>query len=203
MRKQLVAVVALFAALALSGCVVGGGKRLNLSFRPQGGQMLQSGIVQLLVFDQRNNKNLVGQAATDKDLLKQSQQGLVDLVTTFPTGNTVSLSHLPVQALVYETIKSKLQTLGITGGPETTGAKARVTVYVSDFSIDVEGSDYVGRVALQVVIDRPGLTTVYRSNAIGQGAKFKLVGDMGANDAMSEALTICVNNLDFSGLNSF
>jgi hypothetical protein len=187
----------------MSGCVLGGGKRLNLAFKPQGGLPLQSGIVQLLVFDQRSDKSLVGPAATSKDLLKESQAGLVDMVTTFPTGNTVSLSHLQVQALVYEAVKSKLQTLGITGGPETTGAKARVTIYITSFSVDVEDSDYVGRVALQAVIDRPGLTTIYRSNSSGQGSKFSLVGDMGANDALGDALTICVNNLDFSGLNTF
>ena len=203
MRKRLPAIIALLAVVAMTGCVVGGGKRLILHFRPQGGLSLQGGIVQLLVFDQRNDKNLVGPNASDKNLLKQSQSGLLDMVTTFPTGNTVSLSNLPVQALVYEAVKSKLQTLGITAGPETTGAKARVTVYVADFNIDVEGSDYVGRVALQAVIDRPGLTTVYRSNAAGQGSKFSLVGGMGSNDAISDALSICVNNLDFSGLNSF
>lgn len=202
MRFKLSLILALFSALLLTGCV-GGGKRLSLSFRPQGGLSLQSGIVQLLVFDQRNDKSLVGREATGKDLLKASQPGLIDMVTTFPTGNTVSLSHLPVQSLVYEAVKSKLQTLGITGGPDTTGAKARVTIYITDFNIELEGSDYVGRVALQAVIDRPGITTIYRSNANGQGSKFKLVGDMGASDALSDALSLCVNNLDFSGLNNF
>ena len=203
MSSRLSAILAILAILTMSGCVVGGGKRLLLSFKPQGGMPLQSGIVQLLVFDQRADKSLVGPEATGKDLLKASRAGLVDMVTTFPTCNTVSLSHLQVQPLVYEAVKSKLQTLGITGGPETTGAKARVTIYVADFKIDVEGSDYVGRVALQAVIDRPGLTTVYRSNSTGQGSKISLMGDMGANDALGDALTICVNNLDFSGLNTF
>jgi hypothetical protein len=198
------AAIALALALALlPGCVIGGAQRLNLSFRPQGGQALQNGAVQLLVMDQRADKSLVGPEATAKDLLKESQSGLLDMVTTFPTGNTVSLSHLPVPALVYEAVKGKLQTLGINGGPDTTGAKARVTVYVTDFVVDVEGSDYAGRVGLQAVIDRPGLPTIYRSNATGFGSKFRVLGNMGANDALSEALTICVNTLDFSGLNTF
>jgi hypothetical protein len=194
----------LLAALLLSGCVVGGGaKRLGVSFKPQGGRQLLPATVQLLVFDQRPGPQLVGPEAVAKDLLKASQGGLADLVTTFPTGNTISLSHLTVQSLVYEAVKNKLSTLGITGGPDTTGAKARVTVYVSEFVIDLEGGDYVARVTLQAVIDRPGLTTIHRSNAAGQGSKFKLVGDMGADDALSQALTICVNHLDFSGLDSY
>ena len=202
-RLTLIAVL-LVAALLTGGCVVGGGaKRLGITFKPQGGRQLHPGIVQLLVFDQRNPPQLVGPEALTKNLLKASQGGLADLVTTFPTGNTISLSHLTVQSLVYEAVKNKLSTLGITGGPDTTGAKARVTVYVSEFVIDVEGGDYVARVSLQAVIDRPGLTTIHRSNASGVGSKFKLVGDMGADEAISEALTICVNHLDFSGIDSY
>ncbi|MDR1657412.1 MAG: hypothetical protein LBT47_07640 [Deltaproteobacteria bacterium] len=193
----------LLLAVVLSGCVVGGGKPLNVAFKPQGGLSLQPGNVQLLVFDNRRDLNLVGPEATSSDLLKESQAGRIDLTTTLPNGNTIALSHLTVQALVYEAVKYKLATQGITAGPDTTGAKARVAIYITEFSIDVESGDYVGRVALQSVIDRPGLTTVYRSSAIGQGSKFKLVGDMGSEVAMSDAVTICVNNLDFSGLNSF
>lgn len=203
MRSRLLAASCAFLALAFAGCVIGGGQRLMLSFKPQGGQLLQTGIVQLLVIDQRANKSLVGPEATNKDLLKESRSGLVDMVTTFPTGNTVSLSHLQVQPLVYEAVKTKLQTAGITANPDTAGAKARVTVYISNFSVDVEGSDFVGRVALTAVIDRPGIETVYRHSSAGQGSKFNMLGDMGANDALSEALTICVNSLDFSALNNF
>ncbi|MDR2444154.1 MAG: hypothetical protein LBE31_11625, partial [Deltaproteobacteria bacterium] len=157
MRKHLIfGLMTVLTAALLTGCVVGGGKRLNVDFRPQGGMSLQPGIVQLLVFDRRNDPNLVGAEATSKELLKESQSGQIDLTTTLPTGNTIALSHLSVQTLIYEAVKTKLYTLGVTGGPETTNAKARVTIYITEFKIDVEGSDYVGRVTLQAVIDRPG-----------------------------------------------
>jgi hypothetical protein len=188
--------------LALSGCV-GTGKRLNLDFKPQGGLQLTPGVVQLLVIDNRSNKSLVGPEATSKELLKESQGGQMDMTTTMPNGGTIHISHLSVPALVYESVKNKLTTLGITANPDTTGAKARVTVYITEFMIDIEGSDYVGRVAMRAVIDRPGIQTIHNSVASAQGSKFRLVGDMGANDPLSDALNKCVNSLDFSGINTF
>jgi hypothetical protein len=188
---------------ALYGCSIGGGKRLNLDFRPQGGLQLSPGVVQLLVADRRPSAQLVGPEATNKGLLKESQNGQLDMTSTLPTGSTISLSHLSVQAAVFEAVKNKLSTLGITANPDTAGAKARVTVYITEFVIDVEGSDFVGRVGLRAVIDRPGLTMVYNSTANAQGSKFKLVGDMGSNEPMSDALNKAVNALDFSGLNSY
>ncbi|MDR1112011.1 MAG: hypothetical protein LBP92_15285 [Deltaproteobacteria bacterium] len=202
MRRAQLTILSVLLALAMSGCI-GGGKRLNLDFRPQGGLQLTTGIVQLLVVDNRPSKQLVGPEATSRDLLKESQTGLMDITTTMPNGTSISLSHLSVPALVYESVKNKLSTMGITANPDTSGAKARVTVYVTEFVIDVEGSDYVGRVALRAVIDRPGLQTVHTTVASAQGTKFRLMGDMGANDPISDALNKCVNSLDFSGINTF
>ncbi|MDR1297786.1 MAG: YajG family lipoprotein [Deltaproteobacteria bacterium] len=194
---------ALLLALILPGCGLGSGKRLSLDYRPQGGVQLAPGTVQLLVADRRTSKNLVGPEASSKDLLKESQGGQLDMTTTLPTGSTISLSRLSVEAAVFEAVKNKLQTLGIAAIPDTSGAKARVTVYITEFVIDVEGSDFVGRVGLRGVIDRPGLTQTYNTTASSQGSKFKLVGDMGSNEPMSDALNKAVNSLDFSGLNSY
>ncbi|MDR2301514.1 MAG: hypothetical protein LBF38_05685 [Deltaproteobacteria bacterium] len=199
---SILTVLVVFSALALSGCV-GSGKRLNLDFKPQGGLQLTSGVVQLVVVDNRASKNLVGPEATSRELLKESQPGILDLTTTMPNGTTISLSHLSVPALVFESIKNKLASLGVTANPDTAGAKARVTVYVTEFVIDVEGNDYVGRVAMRAVIDRPGIQTIHNTVASAQGSKFKLVGDMGANDPLTDALNKCVNALDFSGINTF
>lgn len=196
------AILSLLAAILFSGCI-GTGKRLSVSFKPEGGSALKPGTVQLLVADRRSSAQLVGPEAVSRDLLKASQGGQLDLTTTMPSGSTISLSHLSVTNLVFEAVKNKLSTLGIVANPDTTGAKARVTVYVNEFVIDAVGSDYVGRVALRAVIDRPGMTTIYNTQSTGQGSKFRLVGDMGANDPMSDALNNAVNSLDFTGLNSF
>ncbi|MDR1676795.1 MAG: hypothetical protein LBS44_00200 [Deltaproteobacteria bacterium] len=202
MRRLTLLTLATVLTNILSGCI-GTGKRLNLDFKPQGGLQLSPGTVQLLVVDNRTSKNLVGPTASSKDLLKESQNGHLDMTTTMPNGTSISLSYLSVPALVYESIKNKLSTLGITANPHNTGAKARVTVYITEFVIDLEGNDYVGRVALNALIDRPGLPTKHHPVASAQGSKFKLVGDMGANDPLSDALNKCVNALDFSGLSSF
>jgi hypothetical protein len=199
---SILTVLVVFSALALSGCV-GSGNRLNLNFKPQGGLQLASGVVQLVVVDSRVNKSLVGAEATNRKLLKESQPGILDLTTTMPNGTTIALSHLSVPALVFESVKNKLASLGVTANPDTAGAKARVTVYITEFVIDVEGNDYVGRVALRAVIDRPGIQTIHNTVASAQGSKFRLMGDMGANDPLTDALNKCVNSLDFTGNNTF
>jgi hypothetical protein len=193
----------LVCALALTGGCIGAGKRLSLNFRPEGGLQLSPGAVQLLVVDDRTSRQLVGPEATSRDLLRESRDGQMDMTSTLPNGTTISLSHLNMGAVVFEAVKNKLSTLGVAANPDTAGAKARVTVYVTEFVIDVEGSDFVGRVGLRAVIDRPGITTVHSTTANAQGTKFKLVGDMGSNEPMSDALNKAVNALDFSGINTF
>jgi hypothetical protein len=189
-------------ALFATGCL-GGGKRLAVSFAPQGGSALTPGAVQLVVVDQRASPQLVGPQALSKDLLRESQGGLLDLTTTLPTGSSMTLTKLTVQSAVYEAVKNKLATLGITANPDTAGAKARVTINILEFDIDVEDSNFMAHVSLQAVIDRPGINMTHRSAAKVESPKFKLVGDMGSNDAISDGLNKCINTLDFTGINSF
>ncbi|MDR1545394.1 MAG: hypothetical protein LBU12_01480 [Deltaproteobacteria bacterium] len=187
--------------LALAGCT--SAKRLVAEFRPQGGAPLTPATVQLLVQDLRPGGQFVGPEALSRDLFRESQGGQVDLTTAFPTGATVSLSHLTVPVMVYEAVKAKLGGMGVAGQPDTAGAKARVTIIVKELSIDVVGSDLLSRVSLEAVIDRPGLNLVHRSNSFAESSKLKLLGDMGGSEILGDALTRAINSLDFSGLNNF
>ncbi|MDR3204111.1 MAG: hypothetical protein LBV23_05150 [Deltaproteobacteria bacterium] len=183
------------------GC--GGPRRLTLDFKPSGGSPLNQGIVQLLVSDARPGGQLVGPEAAAKILAQESQDNLVDMTTIFANGAKVSQSNLTATQIVYQATKHKLQTLGITANPNTTGAKARVTILISEFIIDIENDDFVGRVSLQATIDRPGIPEIYRSAARASGSKRKLISGLRAGEALSDALNECLNNLDFSTINNF
>jgi hypothetical protein len=197
----------LLPALALcllftAACIGGGAKRLELTFSPQPGAALQRGAVQLVVNDPRGG-GLVGPEALKRDLFKGSQNGKVDLKVKLPTGETVSRSMLSIEAMIYEAVAERLRLQGITAQKVPAGAKARVTVNVADLTIDVVGSDIASHVKLEVVMDRPGLETRTRTWAEADSSKMKLIGDMGGAASLSEALTLCVNRLDFSGLDRF
>ncbi|MDR1041116.1 MAG: hypothetical protein LBR80_13325 [Deltaproteobacteria bacterium] len=181
----------------------GGPKRLGLSFSPSPGALLNPGTVQLVVTDARALKSLIGPEALNRDLFKGSRNGLVDFKIVLPTGETVSRSMMTVEAAVYEAVRERLRLQGITAQSGTSGAKARVTVHIVDMAIDVSGSDLTSHVRLEAVIDRPGLVTVTRTTVDADASRRKLIGDMGGADSLSEAITLAVNRLDFSGINRF
>jgi hypothetical protein len=193
----------LVALLASSLIACSASKRLLVDFKPAGGAPLTPGTVQLLVQDSRPGGQFIGPEALSRDLFRESQDGQVDLSTTFPTGAVVSLSHLTIPVMVYEAVKAKLGAQGVAAQPDTAGAKARVTIIVKEVSIDVAGSDLRGRVALEAVIDRPGLGRTHRTNGFAESSKLKLIGDMGGSEVLGDALSRAINALDFSGVNSF
>jgi hypothetical protein len=201
MKKISLLISLLVATLILSAC--GPSKRLDLTFNPNVfGASLDPGQVQLLIKDQRQTP-LVGSGALNKDMFLASQSGLLDLTTVLPTGAKISKSQLSVENLVYEAVSQRLLLLGIGSRPDTQGAKARVTVNILEFNIDVSGSNIVSRISLEAIIDRPGMEKTFTSTANGESSKMKLVGDLGGSDTLGDALSRCVNNLNFTGLNSF
>ncbi|MDR2613114.1 MAG: hypothetical protein LBG06_09950 [Deltaproteobacteria bacterium] len=197
---------ALIPALALTMFLLascGGASRLGLTYSPIPGAILQRGTVQLVVRDARPVKNLVGPEAMNRNLFKGSQDGLVDLKVSLPTGETVARSMLTVESAVFEAVKERLRLQGVTAQTGVSGAKARVTVSIVDLSIDVQGSDLASHIRLEAVMDRPGIDLVTRTWAEADSSKMKLIGDMGGAQSLSEALTMAVNRLDFSTLDRF
>ena len=195
--------LALSLSLVLAGCL-GGSKRLTITYAPQSADSrLTPGNVFLVVNDARSNRSLVGPSALDKDLFKGSQNGQVDLSVALPTGQTIARSQLTVEQAVYEAVRERLRVLGITGAPSNVGAKARVTINIADFVLDAQGTDAVAHVRLEAVIEGPDMQRTIRSWAEADSTKFKLVGDMGGAGSLSEALTLAVNRLNFSGLNNY
>lgn len=194
---------ALALTLLFATSCLGGSSRLGLSFSPSPGAQLSRAAVQLVVVDGRQSKNLVGPEAMNRDLFTGSQSGLVDFKVSLPTGETISRSMLTIEAAVFEAVSERLKLQGITAQTGTNGAKARVTVNIVDLSIDLKGSDLASHVRLDAVMDRPGMDLVVRSSAEADASRRKLVGDMGGADSLSEAITLAVNRVDFSGLDRF
>jgi hypothetical protein len=194
---------ALAITLLLASSCMGGANRLGVTYTPQAGPQLQRAAVVLAVTDARPNRSLVGPEATRRDLFKGSQGGQIDLTVTLPSGETVARSMLTAESAVFEAVKEKLRLEGVTAQTSPAGAKARVTVTITDMTIDVQGSDIASHVRLEALIDRPGLELRNRSYAEADGTRMKLIGDMGGAASLSEALTLAVNRLDLSSIDRF
>ncbi|MDR2460944.1 MAG: hypothetical protein LBE38_09235 [Deltaproteobacteria bacterium] len=194
---------ALLALVILTSCI-GTSSRLNLTYNPIAGTTtINHATVQLVVVDGRQTPNLVGRTAQSQELFKGSQGGMVDFMITVPSGQTVSRSLMSVEQVVFEAVRERLRLLGVAANTGSSGAKCRVTVNIADFVLDVSGSDVVAHVRLEAVMDRPGYELVNRSWAEADSSRRKLIGDMGGADALSEALTMAVNRLNFASLDQY
>jgi hypothetical protein len=158
--------------------------------------------VQLLVQDRRTG-DLIGPEAKAKDIFKASQNGQLDLTTLSPDGSQLLVSDLSASKLIWEAIRRHLGLLGVTAITGSSGAKARVVVTVETLTVDLDGREAKATANLSVNIDRPGLPNSYQTRGFGQSGRTNLFGDQGGSKALSEAVTIALNNLNFSGLNNF
>ncbi|MDR0549598.1 MAG: hypothetical protein LBI10_09370 [Deltaproteobacteria bacterium] len=190
----------IFLLLAfLSGC--GGGARIMAVYEVQAGPALTPGTVQLLVQDRSGD--FLGPEALAQDLFKASQNGHFDLTAKNPDGTQIALSDLTVAKLVWEAVRRSLALGGVTAITGTSGAKARVVVTVEELTLEKSGREVVAKVSLSANIDRPGLPNSYQTRGRGQASRTHLFGDQGGAGAVSEALSVALNNLNFSGLNNF
>ena len=193
------AVVSLF----LASCI-GSSKRLTLNYSPEaGGAGLNPGNVFLVVSDQRPSKSIVGPGAQEKNLFRGSRDGQVDLSVALPTGQKVNRSQLSVTETVFEAVRERLRLLGVTANPNNINAKARVTINIVDFVLDAEGTNAKAHVRLEGVIEGPDMLRTNRIWAEADSSNFKLIGDMGGDKSLGEALTLAVNRLNFSSLNNY
>ncbi|MDR2142627.1 MAG: hypothetical protein LBR11_12750 [Deltaproteobacteria bacterium] len=187
--------------LVLTGCVTS--QRIMATFEAHPGAQLRPGTVQLLVQDRRPSSDLIGPEALAKDLFKASQSGRLDLTAKSPDGSQLALSNLIVSQLVWEAVRHELALVGITAIAGTQGAKARVVITVETMSVELEGHDVRAQVSLAANLDWPGVPNSFQTRGFGQSARTRLFGDQGGSQALSEALTAAINNLNFSGLNNF
>jgi hypothetical protein len=190
-----------FLLIFIVGCAKS--QRILAVYDMQPGRALNPGTVQLLVQDRRNSPELIGPGARAKDLFSASQGGQLDLTTKAPSGSQTSLSQLGTSQAVWEAIRQNLAVMGIRAITGTDGAKARVAVTIESLVLELNGREVVARVSLQANIDRPGLPNSYQTRGFGQSNRTHLFGDQGGSEALSEALSMALNNLDFSGLNNF
>jgi hypothetical protein len=191
--------------LFLPACL-GGGKRLLVSYAPVAGTVsINPASVQLKVIDERADKSLVGPGAMEKDLFKASQTGAVDLEVTLPYGQKAARTALTSEQMVFEAVKERLKVLGISASSGEAGAKAVIEVKIAELHIDAKGSEVAARCRLETVIRKSGgdYPPPSRSWSEADSSRRKLIGDMGGAEALSEAISIAVNGLNFASLDQY
>jgi hypothetical protein len=145
----------------------------------------------------------LGPEAQAKKVFAASSDGRLDLTAKNPDGSQLLLSDLSISKLVWEAVRRNLALTGVTAITGVTNAKARVTVVVEKMSLELAGREVIAEVRLSANIDRPGLPNSYQTRGYGKASRTNLIGDQGGAAALSEALTIALNNLNFSGLDNF
>jgi hypothetical protein len=176
-------------------------KRLMAIYEARPNVRLNPGVVQLLVRDRAGE--FLGPEARAQNLFKASQDGRLDLTAKNPDGSQTALSDLSLSKLVWESLRRRLALSGVEAKTGTDGAKARIVVVVEEMSLELRGREVVAKVDISANVDRPGLPNSYQTQASGEASRTHLFGDQGGSGAISEALTIAINNLNFSGLNNF
>ena len=192
---------ALFLALAvLTACL--GAKSMQVVYTIDPAIALKNYTVFLVVNDQRSIQDLVGPAARDQGLFPELRADHFDLKIRIPDGSEVTMTRQPTASAVREAVSRRLTTRNVIVTAQRPAAQLTVEIDIRTFSLDVAGGDLAATVSLTARVYRDA-SAVTTSEAHVISSRLKLLGGMGGDKVLSEALTQAVNDLDFSAINNY
>jgi hypothetical protein len=183
-----------------TACLVAKSMRVVYTVNPAAA--LKKYTVLLVVNDHRALQDLVGPAARDQGLFQELRADRFDLKIKLPDGSEVTMTNLLTQAAVREAVGRRLASRGVIVTAQRPVAQLTAEVDIRAFNIDVAGGDLMATVSLAAKIYRDD-SVVTTSNAMVTSNRRKLLGGLGGDQVLSEALTQAVNDLDFSAINSY
>ena len=191
----------LFLALAfMSACL--GAKSMQVVYTINPAAALKDYTVFLMVNDHRSIQDLVGPAARDQGLFPELQADRFDLKIKIPDGSEVTMTNLPTTLAVREAVSRRLTARGVIVTAQRPAAQLTVEIDIRTFSLDVSAGDLMAKVGLTAKIYRDA-SAVTTSEAHVTSNRLKLLGSMGGDKVLSEALTQAVNDLDFTAINKY
>ncbi|MCL2028839.1 MAG: ABC-type transport auxiliary lipoprotein family protein [Deltaproteobacteria bacterium] len=191
----------LILALAiLTACL--GSKSTQVVYTVNPAIALKNYTVYLVVNDRRALQDLVGPAARDQGLFKELRADRFDLRIKLPDGSEVTMTNLATQEAVKEAVSRRLTSRKVAVTAQRPAAQLTVEVDIRTFNIDVSGGDLVATVNLSARIYRDA-SAVTSSDTQVTSNRRKLLGGLGGDTVLSEALTQAVNDLDFSAINNY
>jgi len=192
---------ALVAALAvLAACL--GAKSMRVVYTVNPAAALKNYVVFLVVNDSRPLQDLVGPAARDRGLFNELQGDRFDLNIKLPDGSEVAMTNLRTKDAVREAVSRRLMARGVVVTAQRLAAQLTAEIDIRTLNIDLAENDLAAAVSLAARIYRvPSAVTTSETHVTSN--RLKLLGGMGGDRVLSEALTQAVNDLDFSAINNF
>ena len=199
MKKSLQA-AALVLALAAAACL--GSRSMQVVYTINQAAGLKPYTVYLVVNDRRPFQDLLGPAARDQDLFPELRDDRFDLKVKIPDGSEVTMTNLPAPTAVREAVSRRLSARKVVVTAQRSAAQLTVEIDIRNLSLNVVDGDLVAAAELSAKIYRdPG--TFSSSETSVTAKRLKLIGGIGGDKVMSEALTQAVNDLDFSAVNKY
>jgi len=198
MKKKLAALALALAFLA--ACLASKSMRVVYTIEPAA--PLKNYTLFLVVNDGRAISDLVGPAARDRGLFQELRADRFDLRIIIPDGSEVIMTNLPTAAAVKEAVSRRLAGRGLIVTAQRSAAQLTAEVDIRAFNLDVADGDLMATVSLSVKIYRdPSAMTSSDTHVVSN--RLKLLGGLGGDKVLSEALTRAVNDLDFSAVNRY
>jgi hypothetical protein len=163
---------------------------------------LKNYTVHLVVNDQRAIQDLVGPAARERGLFPELRADRFDLRIKIPDGSQVTMTNLLTRDAVREAVSRRLAARNVVVTAQRPAAQLTVEIDIRTFSIDLSAGDLMATVALNAKIYRDA-SAVTTSDTLVTSNRVRLLGGMGGDRVLSEALTQAVNDLDFSAINNY
>jgi ABC-type uncharacterized transport system auxiliary subunit len=200
MIKKIQAAALVLALALLAACL--GAKSMRVVYTIEPAVALKSYTVLLLVNDRRAIQDLVGPAARDQGTFPELKGDRFDLRIIIPDGSEVTMTNLPTVTAVREAVSRRLTARGVVVTAQRAAAQLTAEVDIRAVSIDVADGDLMATVKLSAKVYRDAsAVTSSDTNVITN--RLKLLGGLGGDKVLSEALTQAVNDLDFSAVNRY
>ena len=200
MKKTFLGAALVLALAVLAACL--GSRSMRVVYTMDQAAALKNYTILLVVNDRRALQDLVGPAARDLGLFNELRNDRFDLNIKIPDGSEVTMTNLLTADAVREAVSRRLIARNVIVTAQRAAAQLTVEIDIRTFRIDVAEGELAATASLasKVYRDASAVTT---SETLVTSNRIRLLGGMGGDRVLSEALTQAVNDLDFSAINNY
>jgi len=163
---------------------------------PPPSKQLKGRLVTLTVDDERASKTVLGKGAKEEF---KGFSGNISLSVAGYNEKELRVGIFNVPDLMGEAFKRKLENLGVEVLSEKTLAKLELVIVLKEFSLDLDGREWVAKMSYEAKLIR-ARDTLTTQIIDGQAERYKVLGRGSADTLMGEIFTDMVNALDLSRL---
>ena len=163
---------------------------------PPPSKQMKGRLMALTVDDERASKTVLGKGAREE--FKGSSNNISLSIGDY-NKKEFKVGIFRVPDLMREAFKRKLENLGVEVLPEKTFGKPELVIVLNEFSLDLEGREWVAKMSYEARLIK-GKTTLANQIINGKAERYKLFGRDSADTLMGEIFTDMVNALDLSRL---